>query len=93
MIQWFKKSFDELSKEELYNILQHRLQIFILEQKGFYRDLDGLDQKSSHFLGLYEGLLVAYGRVYIDEAGKLAEIRRVCVEPSFISCCYDKSVV
>lgn len=83
MIQWVKKDYSDLSKEELYNILQFRLQIFIVEQKGFYRDLDGLDQKSSHFLGLHEGQLVAYGRVYVDDARKLAEIRRVCVEKSF----------
>ena len=43
------KTYDELTKEELYEIIKARLQIFVEEQKCLYQDLDGLDYKALHF--------------------------------------------
>ena len=34
------KSFNELSVEELYNILQLRSEIFVVEQNCVYQDMD-----------------------------------------------------
>lgn len=37
---WFKKSFSQLSVEELYGILKLRADIFVVEQNCVYSDLD-----------------------------------------------------
>jgi len=83
MIKWSQKNFSELTQEELYAILKHRMEIFILEQKSFYLDLDNMDQQAIHFLGEEDGKLVAYARVYIDSLHARAEIRRVAIHKDF----------
>ncbi len=45
------KSFEELSKMELYNLLQLRSEVFCVEQDCVYQDIDGKDEKSFHVLG------------------------------------------
>ena len=42
------KRFDELSPAELYAILKLRVDVFILEQRCFYPDLDGNDPGALH---------------------------------------------
>lgn len=44
------KSFDQLTTQELYDLLELRQQVFILEQQCFYLDIDGKDQTAQHFL-------------------------------------------
>lgn len=38
------KSFDELTKKELYDVLFLRAKVFVVEQECAYLDLDYLDQ-------------------------------------------------
>lgn len=40
---WHFKTFDELSPRELYNILQLRTEVFIVEQNCIYNECDGKD--------------------------------------------------
>lgn len=61
--QWKIKSFDELSKEELYDILALRSEVFVVEQECAYQDLDNKDQSSLHLMGVQQGLIVAYARL------------------------------
>ena len=42
------KSFEELTKRELYEILRVRSEVFVVEQECVYQDLDGLDYDSIH---------------------------------------------
>ncbi len=42
------KSFDELTKEELYALLKLRVSVFVVEQQCPYQELDGRDQKALH---------------------------------------------
>lgn len=57
-------TFEELSKVDLYKILQLRSEVFVVEQDCVYQDIDGKDQKALHVLG-YEGdELVAYTRLF-----------------------------
>jgi len=49
-LSWDWKSFDELNKDELYEVLKFRQEIFIVEQKSWYVDADNLDQFSLHLL-------------------------------------------
>jgi ElaA protein len=64
MLNWQWQSFDALSKAELYDILWLRENVFVLEQKCAYQDLDHLDQHAWHISGRSDkGELVAYCRV------------------------------
>ena len=61
---WIWRSFEELNKTELYEILKLRSEVFIVEQECLYQDLDGLDTESNHLLGLNsDNILVAYLRL------------------------------
>ena len=63
MINWILKPFSELTPYELYNILQLRNQVFIVEQKCPYQDMDNKDLKSWHLMGIEEDKLMAYSRL------------------------------
>lgn len=78
------KRFNELSVQELYEILQLRSEVFVVEQKCVYQDIDGKDEKAIHVLGYYNGDLAAYSRLfkkgyYFEQAS----IGRVVVSPKF----------
>lgn len=49
-IVWQWGRFEDLGLQDLYDLLQLRARVFILEQ-GPYLDPDGLDQHSGHLLG------------------------------------------
>lgn len=51
MTEWQWSSFEGLAREDLYEVLAQRQNVFILEQQCFYPDLDGLDQGAQHLLG------------------------------------------
>ena len=58
-----KKTFQELTTNELYELLRVRSEVFVVEQNCVYQDLDYDDQKSIH-LCLTEGeKVVALARV------------------------------
>lgn len=42
------KRFDELTAAELYGIMQLRVDVFVVEQRCPYRELDGLDKGALH---------------------------------------------
>ena len=63
MIAWSCKSFIELTNEELYKILQLRMEVFVVEQNSVYQDCDDKDQHSHHFMGWQHNKLVAYTRL------------------------------
>ena len=57
------KTFQELTADELYELLRLRAEVFVVEQTCVYQDLDGRDQAALHLL-LREGeTLQAYARV------------------------------
>lgn len=75
------KTFDELNTTELYELLQLRSEIFVVEQDCVYQDLDGKDQKALHVIGFKKGKIVAYTRIF--KAGDYlnqASIGRVVVK-------------
>lgn len=63
-IQWEIKAFDALSVHELYDLLQLRSEIFVVEQNCVYLDLDGKDKVALHLLGIYDGKIVAHSRLF-----------------------------
>ncbi|WP_283639531.1 GNAT family N-acetyltransferase [Mesonia mobilis] len=73
MLQLETKTFQELTISELYQILQLRSEVFVVEQDCVYQDIDGKDEKALHILGKKEGKIVAYTRcfapnIYFEEA-------------------------
>jgi len=58
------KTFNELTNSELYEMLQLRNEVFVVEQECVYQDLDGKDQKALHILGFKNDKLVAYARAF-----------------------------
>lgn len=64
MLEIKVKSFEELTKQELYDVLQLRSQVFVVEQDCVYQDVDGKDQKALHILGSKKDKLVAYTRIF-----------------------------
>jgi ElaA protein len=61
---WKIKRFEELSGTELYELLQLRSEVFVVEQNCVYQDIDGKDQKALHLIGDFEGQTVAYARLF-----------------------------
>ena len=63
MISWSIKSFDELNKNELYDLLKLRSEVFVVEQNCVYQDIDDKDIKGTHFFGHDGSDQIAYLRV------------------------------
>jgi ElaA protein len=63
MVNWAIKRFDELTLDELYNILQLRNEVFIVEQNCVYKDPDGKDQSAWHLMAIEDDKLIAYTRI------------------------------
>lgn len=63
MIQWFRKEFNELTVDELYELLRLRSEIFVVEQDCVYQDIDRKDKKSIHIFGMENGQVIAGLRV------------------------------
>lgn len=72
-METFVKTFDELTTTELYEILQARAEVFIVEQDCVYQDLDGADQDAYHVYIKENGKIMAYLRV-IDRGKRLDEV-------------------
>ncbi len=74
------RSWQDLSKQELYDMLQLRLAVFSVEQDCPYQDCDDLDQVAHHLLAYEGNKLVGYLRVFesLDKYQGNASIGRVC---------------
>jgi len=59
-----KKTFQELTTDELYELLRVRNEVFVVEQNCAYQDLDYDDQKSIH--------------IWLTEADKVVALARIC---------------
>ncbi len=74
------KTFNQLSTNELYDLLQLRSEVFVVEQNCVYQDVDNKDQKAIHILGYKKDKLIAYARIFNSgDYFKLASIGRVVV--------------
>ena len=58
------KNFSELTTKELYDILQLRSEVFVVEQDCVYQDMDGKDTVALHVMGFKDTILVAYARLF-----------------------------
>lgn len=97
-IDWYCKSFNELSNTDLYLILQLRNRIFVVEQNCVYQDCDGIDMDSFHLFaktaetiiccsrlippGISYPHFAAIGRVVVDKAYRNQEIGTLLMKKS-----------
>ena len=81
MLQSVIKTFNELSSQDIYSILQLRSEVFVVEQNCVYQDIDDKDQYALHLLLKKDDYLIGYSRIF--KAGdyfKEASIGRVLVK-------------
>ena len=67
-VQWRWQHFGELGAADLYALLALRQEVFVLEQRCLYADIDGMDDQAVHLLGWQQRdgqpQLVAYLRCF-----------------------------
>lgn len=68
------KKFDELTNDELFEIFKLRSEVFVVEQKCIYLDIDNADKKAYHIFIKDGDSIEAYLRLldkddYFDEVG------------------------
>lgn len=66
-MNFYAKTFDELSAKEIYEILKARMEVFLLEQHIVCLDIDGVDYDSLHVFLEKEGRVEAYFRAFRHE--------------------------
>ena len=72
------KTFSELTAEEVYEILENRMAVFVVEQKCPYQDIDGMDDGALHLCIKKDGDLKAYLRIVEkDKEQYMVQIGRV----------------
>ena len=83
-ITWQLKKFEELTGIEVYEILRLRSEVFVVEQKCVFLDMDNKDQQSYHLQGRFGDILIAYVRI-LPPGLSYSEpsIGRVVSSPSF----------
>lgn len=83
-LQFKIKRFNELSISELYELLQLRSEVFVVEQNCVYQDIDGKDEKALHLLGEVDHKIVAYSRLFnANDYFENASIGRVTIAEKF----------
>lgn len=67
MIDWGFYAFSELTNEQLYQLLQLRQKIFVVEQDCPYLDADGSDQQAIHLIAVENKKIVAAVRLIPEQ--------------------------
>lgn len=83
-IDWLCKHQTDLSKEQLYAILQLRTEVFVVEQRCAYQEVDGQDLSGDtlHLMAWQQDKLVAYLRLLDPQSqGGDVVIGRVVTAP------------
>ncbi|MDD1021551.1 GNAT family N-acetyltransferase [Pseudomonas idahonensis] len=83
-IEWVCKHHTDLGKEQLYAILQLRTEVFVVEQKCPYQEVDGRDLEGDtcHLMAWDDDRLLAYVRLLdpISQGGDVVIGRVVIAE-------------
>lgn len=83
-LEWKIRRFETLTTVELYDLLQLRSEVFVVEQNCIYQDIDCKDQKALHLIGEDNGQIVAYARLFKrNDYFEEASIGRVVVKPTY----------
>lgn len=93
-IVWTLKPYDELTVDELYEILKLRTDVFVVEQNCAYREIDGKDKHACHLFAQRNGELVAYLRI-LPKGVSFAEaaLGRIVIHPGYRGQGYSKMLI
>lgn len=87
------QSFESLTKDQLYDILNLRQKVFIIEQDCFYEDIDYFDQKAHHLLIYCNKSLIGYARVFPPGIKyKSSSIGRIVVDKKYRGESFGKKI-
>ncbi|WP_188456103.1 GNAT family N-acetyltransferase [Virgibacillus oceani] len=93
-MNWYIKSFQEFSADELYQIIKARVDVFVVEQACPYYELDNHDQRSIHYYLKVDNEIAAYVRI-VPKESKYPEVSigRVLVSEKFRGQGYAKEIM
>ena len=80
MFQSTIKRYNDLSKDQFFDILKLRIEIFVVEQCCYYQELDNEDKEAFHVSIYYDGIIVAVGRIIPNLHNKEVKIGRIAVK-------------
>ena len=84
--------YQDLDKNTLYQIIQLRIQVFVVDQKSIYQDLDGKDLSAKHACLMHNNTIVAYARIIEPEKDSI-RFGRVLTAPTFRRQGYGKQLM
>ena len=86
--------YQDLSPDRLYEILKLRSEVFVVEQKCAYQDLDNKDEKALHLVGEENNKIIAYTRIF-KKGGffKYSSIGRVLVKKEYRNKDYGRKIM
>jgi len=74
-MNFYAKTFDQLTAKEIYEILKARMEVFLLEQHIVCLDIDGVDYDSLHVFYEEDGRVEAYFRAFrYEDAVKIGRV-------------------
>ncbi|BDR56777.1 GNAT family N-acetyltransferase [Xylocopilactobacillus apis] len=77
------KKTDELSSDELLQIMQERVKVFVVEQNCPYQEIDDKDFQAHHMMLFLKDQLAAYCRIIPHDDVQYMSIGRVLVVKEF----------
>jgi len=86
--------YQDLGQGRLYEILKLRLEVFVVEQKCAYQDLDNKDEKALHLVGEENNKIIAYTRIFRKgDFFKNSSIGRVLVKKEYRNKDYGRIIM
>lgn len=83
-ISWSVKHFAELTPHEVHDIMRLRVDVFVVEQRCVYPEIDGHDPEALHVQGITaDGQLAAYARILPPHGSEPPHVGRVIVDPAW----------
>lgn len=76
-MDWFVKHWDELTRDELYDLLALRTAVFVVEQRCPYQEVDGLDRRAWHVFARDGGETIQACLRILEPENGTAQIGRV----------------
>ena len=83
MFQSTIKPYNDLSKDQFFDILKLRIEIFVVEQCCYYQELDDEDKEAFHVSIYNDGIIVAVGRIIPNLHNKEVKIGRIAVKMEY----------
>ena len=86
--------YQDLGPDRLYEILKLRSEVFVVEQKCAYQDLDNKDEKALHLVGEENNKIIAYTRIFRKgDFFKNSSIGRVLVKKKYRNKDYGRKIM